>query len=310
MAELTNVYGTCWRLGYWLSSVPLIKMMQCAVTRRTTHVRKKANLLHGPRTPGLATLIALKDQQVDQSVANHPPHLPDRHLKSQPGTEFPSSLGANTSDDSREKDTVSAAEKVGDGLRKQGYGEGSLNSGPLQRVCLGNTTRHYPYSKVAEIREARRASVERNMVMRKHIAPPISSPLSQFGRQRVVPEMLTADDTTGKFAYISLDGRLINAELATSATNIGGGLGAEEAQAWEDFAPMYRVLIVALSAAASSAAKDKNSIEIQRLLKIVTEQVPLLLAILDIGYNHALVVFDICSFVTNASIVQSGCKSP
>jgi len=277
MAELTSVYGTYWRLGDWLSSVPLIKMMQCAVTRRRIPGRKKANLLHGPRTPGLATLIAANDQQVEQCVANHPHHMPARHFESQAGTICLSSRGANTSDHPREEDADNVAEKVGDGPKKQGYGEGSFTSGPLQRVCLGNSGRHYPYSKVAEIREARRASLERKMVMRKHIAPTILSPLSPFGRQRVVPERLTADDTTGKFAYISLDGRLINAELATSATNIGGGLGVEEAQAWEDFAPMYRVLIVALSAAASSAAKDKNSIEIQRLLKIVTEQVPLLL---------------------------------
>lgn len=259
-------------------------MMQCAVTRRRIPSRKKANLLHGPRTPGLATLIAAKDQQVEQRVVNHPHHLPGRQKKIQKGTNCSSSLGANTSDDPRVKDAANIAEKVGDGLRKQGYGEGSLSTGPLQRVCLGSSGRHYPYPKVADIREARRASLERKLVTRKHIALPTSSPLSPFGRQRVVPEMLTSDDSTGKFAYISLDGRLINAELATSAMNIGGGLGVEEAQAWEDFAPMYRVLIVALSAAASSAAKDKNSIEIQRLLKIVTEQVPLLLTLCNIGY--------------------------
>lgn len=265
MAELTNVYGTYWRLGCLLRRVALIRMMQCAVTRRRLSGRKKANLVHGPRNPGLATLIA--SPGLAQCEGPHSDHLP---------------VDANTSDNTHEKDASNVAEKMGGGQRKRAYGEASLNSGPLQRVCLANNVRHYPYSKVAEIREARRASLDRKIVTRKHIASPTSLPLSPLDRQRVVPEMLTADDATGKFAYISLDGRLINAELATSATKIGGGLGVEEAKAWEDFAPMYRVLIVALSAAASSAAKDKNSFEIQRLLKIVTEQVPLLHIILNI----------------------------
>ncbi|KAG0586245.1 hypothetical protein KC19_2G075100 [Ceratodon purpureus] len=230
-------------------------MMQCAVTRRKLSGRKRANLMHGPRNPGLATLIA--SPGVEQCEGPHSDHQP---------------VEGNTSDNPHEKDASNVAEKMGGGQRKRAYGEASLNSGPLQRVCLANNVRQYPYSKVAEIREARRASLDRKSVTRKHIAPPMLLPLSPLDRHRVVPEMLTADDATGKFAYISLDGRLINAELATSATKIGGSLGAEEAKAWEDFAPMYRVLIVALSAAASAAAKDNNSLEIQRLLKIVTEQ--------------------------------------
>ena len=272
MAELHNVYGTYWRLGYLLRRVPLIKMMQCAVTRRRMSGRKKANLVYGPHNPGLATLIA--SPGFEQCQAPRPDHLPV--------TKCSSLFEANTSDSNCENNAVNVAEKLGDGLRKQGYGEGSLNFGPLQRVCLANTVRRYPYSKVAEIREARRASLDRKIVTWKHIAAPTSLPLSPFDRQRNISEKLTADDTTGKFAYISLDGRLINAELVNSASKIGGGLGMEEARAWEDFAPIYRILIVALSAAASVAAKEKNSSEIQRLLMIVTEQVPLPHIILSI----------------------------
>ena len=89
--------------------------------------------------------------------------------------------------------------------------------------------------------------------------PALASAVScKEGNRAPVPEKLTADDFTGKFAYVSLDGRLINAELATSATSIGGGFGDKEAQAWEDFAPMQRVLIVAVSAAVAAAAKHKN----------------------------------------------------
>ncbi|XP_073390614.1 uncharacterized protein [Physcomitrium patens] len=83
---------------------------------------------------------------------------------------------------------------------------------------------------------------------------------------------VTADDPTGKFAYVSLDGRLINAELATSISSIGGKLGDQEAQAWEDFAPIQRVLIVALSAAAAAEAKHRNREEIDLLFKAVEKR--------------------------------------
>ena len=62
----------------------------------------------------------------------------------------------------------------------------------------------------------------------------------------------------------------MNAELATSVASIGGALGEEEAQAWEDFAPIQRVLIVAVSAA---AAKHRNGKEIDRLLKTMKNRV-------------------------------------
>lgn len=123
------------------------------------------------------------------------------------------------------------------------------------KVCRGN------------VRHRRRASVDSSPAL-------VSAVCCKEGNREPVPEKLTADDFTGKFAYISLDGRLINAELATSATSIGGGLGDKEAQAWEDFAPMQRVLIVAVSAAVAAAAKQKNSKEIKRLLKTVSDRVP------------------------------------
>lgn len=121
----------------------------------------------------------------------------------------------------------------------------------------------------------RAASLDMKQLENIRLGPTLTTSLS-FKENRlgdVVPQKLMADDSTGKFAYISLDGRLINAELATSATSIGGGLGDEESQAWEDFAPMQRVLIVAVSAAAAASAKHRNRKEIDKLLKTVENRV-------------------------------------
>jgi len=54
---------------------------------------------------------------------------------------------------------------------------------------------------------------------------------------------------------ISLDGRLLNAESATSVERIGGHFSCEEALAWERFSPFQRVLIVAIAAAAAANSK-------------------------------------------------------
>ncbi|XP_024985321.1 uncharacterized protein LOC112520931 [Cynara cardunculus var. scolymus] len=73
-----------------------------------------------------------------------------------------------------------------------------------------------------------------------------------------------------QLAWVSLQGRIVGAEEATSAKAIGGGLTPEEAVTWEFFSPMHRILIVAILAAAAANSKKnklivqlKNSIEIR-----------------------------------------------
>lgn len=144
-----------------------------------------------------------------------------------------------------------------------GYGDGSDWSSSRRPQADGKR------------RHRRSASLDAPQLDTIHLGPTLTTSLS-FKEPRNIspmPEKLAADDSTGKFAYISLDGRLINAELATSATTIGGKLGDEEARAWEDFAPMQRVLIVAVAAAAAAAAKHRNIKEIDRLLKTVENRV-------------------------------------
>lgn len=65
----------------------------------------------------------------------------------------------------------------------------------------------------------------------------------------------------GSSGWFSLDGRLLNAESATSRDRIGGDLSCEEALAWGGFSPLQRVLIVAIAAAA--AANSKKGVEIK-----------------------------------------------
>ncbi|KAJ4979549.1 hypothetical protein NE237_010329 [Protea cynaroides] len=67
--------------------------------------------------------------------------------------------------------------------------------------------------------------------------------------------------------WISLQGRLVGMEEATSVKSIGGSLSPEESLAWELFSPMHRILIVAVVAAA--AADSKKSREIWKLRKSV-----------------------------------------
>lgn len=78
---------------------------------------------------------------------------------------------------------------------------------------------------------------------------------------------------TNGMAHISLDGRIMNAVSATCAEKIGGDLAEEEAQAWDCFAPLQRVLIVAVAAAASASTKQKNHKELNRLQRAVHAQV-------------------------------------
>ncbi|KAK2970987.1 hypothetical protein RJ640_029541 [Escallonia rubra] len=73
--------------------------------------------------------------------------------------------------------------------------------------------------------------------------------------------------TVRQLAWVSLQGRLVGAEDASSASAIGGGLTPEEAVAWELFSPIHRVLIVAVIAVA--AANSNKNKQIYRLTKSV-----------------------------------------
>ncbi|KAF5725491.1 hypothetical protein HS088_TW23G00213 [Tripterygium wilfordii] len=63
-----------------------------------------------------------------------------------------------------------------------------------------------------------------------------------------------------RLAWVSLQGRLVNAEEASSARTIGGGLSLEEAAAWELFTPIQRVLIVAVIGVAVAESKKNRTI--------------------------------------------------
>ncbi|GAB4835206.1 hypothetical protein Ancab_000115 [Ancistrocladus abbreviatus] len=68
-------------------------------------------------------------------------------------------------------------------------------------------------------------------------------------------------------AWVSLQGRLIGAEEASSARTIGGGLSREQAVPWELFSPIHRILIVAVVAVA--VANSKRDRKIYQLRKSV-----------------------------------------
>lgn len=63
---------------------------------------------------------------------------------------------------------------------------------------------------------------------------------------------------------MSLDGLLVNADGATSSEMVGK-LGHQEAAVWDGFAPLQRVLLVAVTAAAASAARQRDLKEMKRL---------------------------------------------
>ncbi|OMO68589.1 hypothetical protein CCACVL1_19894 [Corchorus capsularis] len=58
-----------------------------------------------------------------------------------------------------------------------------------------------------------------------------------------------------RMARVSLQGRLLNAEEASSARAIGGSFSREEALAWELFSPIERFLIVAVIGVATADSK-------------------------------------------------------
>lgn len=71
-----------------------------------------------------------------------------------------------------------------------------------------------------------------------------------------------------RLAWVSLQGRLVNTEEASSARAVNvGGLAPAEAAAWELFSPLHRFLIVAVIGVA--AAESKKNGQISRLQKSV-----------------------------------------
>ncbi|KAG6570380.1 hypothetical protein SDJN03_29295, partial [Cucurbita argyrosperma subsp. sororia] len=63
-----------------------------------------------------------------------------------------------------------------------------------------------------------------------------------------------------RLAWVSLQGRLVNAEQASSVRSIRGGLGPDEAIAWQLFSPIQRFLIVAVIGVAVSESKKNHQI--------------------------------------------------
>ncbi|GAB2287022.1 hypothetical protein Dimus_021410 [Dionaea muscipula] len=74
-----------------------------------------------------------------------------------------------------------------------------------------------------------------------------------------------------QLAWVSLQGRLVGAEEASSARTIGGGLGRDEVLAWELFSPIHRILIVAVVAVA--AARSEKNRQIHQLRERVRVRV-------------------------------------
>ncbi|KAM2244385.1 hypothetical protein ACFXTI_005460 [Malus domestica] len=70
-----------------------------------------------------------------------------------------------------------------------------------------------------------------------------------------------------KLAWVNLEGRMVNADEASSARAIKGGLSPEQAAAWELFTPFQRFLFVALISVA--AAESKKNRHISQLKKSV-----------------------------------------
>ncbi|KAG8471591.1 hypothetical protein CXB51_036246 [Gossypium anomalum] len=97
------------------------------------------------------------------------------------------------------------------------------------------------------------------------VAPPSSrvslSPFSPVRRRRRRLSVHFADpsrpvvSSATRLARVSLQGRVVNAEEASSARTVGGGLACEEAVAWELFTPIERFLIVAVIGVATAESK-------------------------------------------------------
>ncbi|CAN1263672.1 hypothetical protein LINPERPRIM_LOCUS11689 [Linum perenne] len=74
------------------------------------------------------------------------------------------------------------------------------------------------------------------------------------------------------FAWLSLQGRIVNAEEASSSKSIGGSLGKDEIIAWELFTPIQRFLIVAvIGVAASESRKNRTISQLKKSVELRDE---------------------------------------
>ncbi|XP_021649536.2 uncharacterized protein LOC110641944 isoform X2 [Hevea brasiliensis] len=89
---------------------------------------------------------------------------------------------------------------------------------------------------------------------------PIPSPASRRLSSHFIPSRPVP--SARRLAWVSLQGRILNAEEASSAKAIGGGLSREQILAWELLSPMQRFLIVAVIGVAVAESK-KNRLILQ-----------------------------------------------
>ncbi|AES67714.2 hypothetical protein MtrunA17_Chr2g0329061 [Medicago truncatula] len=70
-------------------------------------------------------------------------------------------------------------------------------------------------------------------------------------------------------AWINLEGRVVNANEASAARTIGGGLSDELAFAWDLFPPIHRFLIVAvIGVAAAQSKKDREIFNLKKSVEL------------------------------------------
>ncbi|XP_015696612.2 uncharacterized protein LOC102705103 [Oryza brachyantha] len=100
----------------------------------------------------------------------------------------------------------------------------------------------------------------------------VSSASSASRRRCALASRFREPASPRRHAWVSLQGRLVGAEEATSAASAAPGLHPDEAVAWEFFSPLHRVLLVATVAAASSRSHAARRIEqLQRSIHIRDE---------------------------------------
>ncbi|KAK3130397.1 hypothetical protein QOZ80_6BG0492990 [Eleusine coracana subsp. coracana] len=100
----------------------------------------------------------------------------------------------------------------------------------------------------------------------------MSSPSPYSRRRCALTSRFREPAAPRRHAWVSLQGRLVGAEEASSAATAAPGLPPDEAVAWELFSPIHRVLLVATVAAASSRSHAARRIEqLQRSIHLRDE---------------------------------------